>query len=110
LDNIKFSYIEPRKKQLISAEVGLVLSFFTVLFIFVTIIFSYLSFQLHTFNKEKIALKHEIEQNNFYANEVAKDIKILQLNLKLSKELNDSVGDIKKDFDDITDSIKRNLN
>jgi hypothetical protein len=89
LDNLKFSYIEPRTKQLISAEVGLVLSFFTVLFVFVIIIFSYLSFQIEAFNKEKIALKHQIEQNNFYADEVAKDIQILQLNLKLSKELNE---------------------
>jgi hypothetical protein len=88
LDNLKFSYIQPRKKQLISAEVGLVLSFFAILFIFVTVIFLYLSFQINTFEKEKLAFKHQIEQNNFYADEVKKNINILNLNLRLSKEFN----------------------
>ena len=41
---------------------------------------------------------------------IQKNTKFKDPSKKISKELNDSVGDIKKDFDDITDSIKRNLN
>ena len=41
---------------------------------------------------------------------VQKNTKFKDPSKNISKELNDSVGDIKKDFDDITDSIKRNLN
>ena len=103
MDNLKFSYIQPRKKQLISAEVGLVLSFFGVLFLFVIGVYIYLSFQIDAFDKESIALKHQIEQNNFYADEVTKDIKILNLNLKLSKELDERNKFFK-------DSIKNILN
>jgi hypothetical protein len=103
LDNLKFSYIQPRKKQLISAEVGLVLSFFGVLFLFVIGVYIYLSFQINAFDKESIALQHQIEQNNFYADEVTKDIKILNLNLKLSKELDERNKFFK-------DSIKNILN
>jgi len=103
LDNLKFSYIQPRKKQLISAEVGLVLSFFGVLFLFVIGVYIYLSFQIDAFDKESIALQHQIEQNNFYADEVTKDIKILNLNLKLSKELDERNKFFK-------DSIKNILN
>ena len=103
MDNLKFSYIQPRKKQLISAEVGLVLSFFGVLFLFVIGVYIYLSFQINAFDKESIALKHQIEQNNFYADEVTKDIKILNLNLKLSKELDERNKFFK-------DSIKNILN
>ena len=103
MDNLKFSYIQPRKKQLISAEVGLVLSFFGVLFLFVIGVYIYLSFQINAFDKESIALQHQIEQNNFYADEVTKDIKILNLNLKLSKELDERNKFFK-------DSIKNILN
>ena len=49
------------------------------------------------------------QATNEIKSEIQKNTKFKDPSKNISKELNDSVGDIKKDFDDITDSIKRNL-
>ena len=50
------------------------------------------------------------QATNEIKSEIQKNTKFKDPSKTISKELNDSVGDIKKDFDEITDSIKRDLN
>ena len=50
------------------------------------------------------------QATNEIKSEIQKNTKFKDPSEDISKGLNDSVSDIKKDFDDITDSIKRDLN
>jgi hypothetical protein len=59
---VKFSYIEAREKKLITPEVALVLSFFTVIFVFIFGVLLYLSFKIDAFEQRKKGFTHEREQ------------------------------------------------
>jgi len=89
LNNIilKYSYIEPRKKPLISAEVGLVLSFFAMLFVFIIGVIIYLSFKIEMFDSQKISLNHQIEQTRYYTKSITDDINIINISINLSAQL-----------------------
>ena len=50
------------------------------------------------------------QATNEIKSEIQKNTKFKDTPDNISKELNNSVGDIKKDLDEITDSIKRDLN
>ena len=50
------------------------------------------------------------QATNEIKSEIQKNTNYKDPSKKISKELNSSVSDIKKDIDDITDSIKRDLN
>ena len=50
------------------------------------------------------------QATNEIKSEIQKNTNYKDPSEKISKELNSSVSDIKKDIDDITDSIKRDLN
>lgn len=85
--NLKYSYIEPRKKTVISAEVALVLSFFAVVFLFIIGVLIYLSFKIDMFNQTKVSLEHQISQIDYQTKEVKKDIDIINKSVTLSKGL-----------------------
>ena len=85
--NLKYSYIEPRKKILISAEVGLILSFFAMLFIFIIGVIIYLSFKIDMFDSKKVAFNHQIEQTKYYTESIAQDINIINSSTLLSAKL-----------------------
>jgi len=87
LNNAKYSYLEPRKKSIISAEVGLVLSFFAVIFIFIVGVVMYLSLKISMFDKTKISLEHQISQIEYQIKEVEKDIDIINKSSIFSKKL-----------------------
>ena len=50
------------------------------------------------------------QATNEIKSEIQKNTKFKDPSDNISKELNNGVGDIKKDLDEITDSIKRDLN
>ena len=50
------------------------------------------------------------QATNEIKSEIQKNTRSKDPSDNISKELNNSVGDIKKDLDEITDSIKRDLN
>jgi len=87
LVNLKYSYIEPRKKVLISAEVGLVLSFFAMLFVFIIGVIIYLSFKINMFESNKIDLSHQIKQTNYFTQSIKQDIDVINISTKLSTKL-----------------------
>ena len=85
--NLKYSYIESRKKTVISAEVALVLSFFAVIFIFIIGVLLYLSFKIDMFNQSKVSLEHQISKIEYQTQEVKKDIDIINKSVVLSNKL-----------------------
>jgi len=87
LANLKYSYIESRKKTVISAEVALVLSFFAVIFIFIIGVLLYLSFKIDMFNQSKVSLEHQISKIEYQTQEVKKDIDIINKSVVLSNKL-----------------------
>jgi hypothetical protein len=86
---MKYSYVEPRDKQIVSPEVGLVLSFFGVVFIFIIGVILYLSFKINTFEQHKIAYNHQIEKVEYQTSKVDEDIVVIQESVKRVKELSD---------------------
>lgn len=74
----KHSYIEPREKRVISPEVGLVLSFFTVIFIFIISVVIYLSFKIDMFNDLKVSYGHQISQREYQTSIVNEDIDVIK--------------------------------
>ncbi len=85
----KFSYIEPREKKIISPEVGLILSFFTVIFIFLTVVLLYLSFKIDMFQDLKISYKHEIEQMKYQTSILTEDVAIIKKGIETATALHE---------------------
>ena len=50
------------------------------------------------------------QATNEIKTEISKNTEVKNPSKSITKDLNDSVSDIKKDFDDLKDSIKRDLN
>lgn len=50
------------------------------------------------------------QATNEIKTEISKNTEVKNPSKSITKDLNDSVSDIKKDFDDLRDSIKRDLN
>jgi Tfp pilus assembly protein PilN len=84
---MKYSYIEARKKSIISSEVGLVLSFFGVIFLFVIGVILYLSFKIDTFEQNKLAYEHKIKQVEYQTSKVDEDIEIIENSIQKSEEI-----------------------
>lgn len=85
----KHSYIEPRDKRIISPEVGLVLSFFTVIFIFIIGVVIYLSFKIDMFNSLKTSYEHQIAQREYQMSIMTEDIDIINKSIETSSILQD---------------------
>ena len=50
------------------------------------------------------------QATNEIKTEISKNTEVKNPSKSITKDLNDSVSDIKKDFDDLKDSIRRDLN
>lgn len=87
MENLKYSYLEPRQKRLISPEVGLVISFFTVMFIFIIGVLIYLSFKIDMFKEQNITFNHEKKQTVYQTSLVQENIDIIEKSLNISGKL-----------------------
>jgi hypothetical protein len=87
LQKISYSFIEPREKRVLSPEVGLVLSFFSVLFIFIIGVILYLSFKIDMFNDLKESYEHQISQIDYQTSIVNEDIERISEGVKTSEIL-----------------------
>ncbi len=83
----KYSYIEPRVKRIISPEVGLILSFFIVVFLFIIGILIYLSFQIGKFEDIKLSYQHQIEKVKYQTSIIDEDIGVIQKSIATSSTL-----------------------
>jgi len=59
---MKYSFIDGRKKQLISAELGLVLAFFGVIFFVLIFIFIFLELKISFYEDEKVGFEHHTKK------------------------------------------------
>ncbi len=87
MQKISYSFIEPREKRVLSPEVGLVLSFFSVLFIFIIGVILYLSFKIDMFNDLKESYEHQISQIDYQTSIVNEDIERISEGVKTSEIL-----------------------
>jgi hypothetical protein len=87
LEQVKYSFIQPRKKEIISPEVGLVLSFFVVIFLFIVGVIIYLSLKIDMFNEHQISFSHQIEKFEYQKSILERDIAIIDKSILTSKAL-----------------------
>ncbi len=80
----KYSYIQPRKKRILSPEVGLLISFFGLVFIFIFVMIWYLSMKIDMYSDLKLKFSHETEQIKYQTSLIDSEIDILQKSLKKS--------------------------
>ena len=83
----KYSYIEPRVKRIISPEVGLILSFFIVVFLFIIGMLIYLSFQIGKFEDIKLSYQHQIEKVKYQTSIIDEDIGVIKKSIATSSAL-----------------------
>ncbi len=77
----KYSYISPRQKRVISAEVGLLISFFGLIFIFIFAMLWYLSMKIDMYEDLKLSYSHQTEQIKYQTSLIEEEITVLQTNL-----------------------------
>lgn len=77
----KYSYISPRKKSVISAEVGLLISFFGLIFIFIFAMLWYLSMKIDMYEDLKLSYSHQTEQIKYQTSLIEEEITVLQTSL-----------------------------
>jgi hypothetical protein len=86
---MKYSYIKAREKKILSPEVGLVLSFFAVIFLFITGVALYLSFKIDAFEQRKDGFVHEKSQVEHQITLLDKEIEVLKEAVLKSEKLNE---------------------
>jgi hypothetical protein len=86
---MKYSYIEAREKRFASPEVGLVLSFFAVIMLFIIGVALYLSFKIDAFEQKKEGFEHEKSQVEYQISLIDEEIGVLKESVLKSEKLHE---------------------
>jgi uncharacterized membrane protein len=87
---MKYSFIDGRKKQLISAELGLVLAFFGVIFFVLIFIFIFLELKISHYADERVGFEH-------HTHKMKEQIEVIDDETELIKSERAKAGEIHSD-------------
>jgi len=97
----KYSYIQPRKKRILSPEVGLLISFFSLVFVFMFAVIWYLSMKIDMYSELKLKYSHQTEQIKYQTSLIEEEIASLKTSFNKSQSINEHNLLVKKSIENL---------